>query len=146
MARRDVPASLMGRLFSLDMGEYEERVKAVLNGKPRHQRPRWSLANDTTEVEKASKDGVGVILFIHKLHLIMAGKGSEGGGMDAANLLKSQLARGKLRVIGATTLAEYSKYFEKDAAFERGFAQVIVNEPNVTDTSKSVILMDSPRD
>jgi ATP-dependent Clp protease ATP-binding subunit ClpB len=97
----------------------------------------WSLANDTAEVEKASEDGVGVILFIDELHLIMAGKGSEGGGMDAANLLKPQLARGKIRVIGATTLAEYSKYIEKDAAFERRFAQVIVNEPNVTDTSKS---------
>jgi ATP-dependent Clp protease ATP-binding subunit ClpB len=98
--------------------------------------PLWSLANDAVEVEKASEDGVGVILFIDELHLIMAGKGSEGGGMDAANLLKPQLARGKVRVIGATTLAEYSKYIEKDAAFERRFAQVIVNEPNVTDTSK----------
>jgi ATP-dependent Clp protease ATP-binding subunit ClpA len=78
-----------------------------------------------------------VILFIDELHLIMAGKGSESAGMDAANLLKPSLARGKIRVIGATTLAEYSKYIEKDAAFERRFAQVIVNEPNVTDTSKS---------
>ncbi|KAG8814497.1 hypothetical protein FRC17_001106 [Serendipita sp. 399] len=127
IARRDVPASLMGRLFSLDMGalmagakykgEYEERVKSVLN-----------------EVEKASEEGVGVILFIDELHLIMAGKGAEGGGMDAANLLKPSLARGKIRVIGATTLAEYSKYIEKDAAFERRFAQVLVNEPNVPDT------------
>jgi ATP-dependent Clp protease ATP-binding subunit ClpB len=138
----------MGRLFSLDMGalmagakykgEYEERVKAVLNGKPLYQLSLWNLANNAAEVEKASEDGVGVILFIDELHLIMAGKGAEGGGMDAANLLKPQLARGKLRVIGATTLAEYSKYIEKDAAFERRFAQVIVNEPNVTDTSKSV--------
>lgn len=127
MARRDVPASLIGRLFSLDMGalmagakykgEYEERVKSVLN-----------------EVEKAADEGVSIILFIDELHLIMAGKGAEGGGMDAANLLKPQLARGKIRVIGATTLAEYSKYIEKDAAFERRFAQVIVNEPNVPDT------------
>lgn len=127
IARRDVPASLMGRLFSLDMGalmagakykgEYEERVKSVLN-----------------EVEKASEEGAGVILFIDELHLIMAGKGAEGGGMDAANLLKPQLARGKIRVIGATTLAEYSKYIEKDAAFERRFAQVLVNEPSVPDT------------
>lgn len=100
----------------------------------------WSLANNSAEVEKASEDGVGVILFIDELHLIMAGKGGEGGGMDAANLLKPQLARGKLRVIGATTLAEYSKYIEKDAAFERRFAQVIVNEPSVTDTSKFVFL------
>lgn len=127
IAKRDVPASLLGRLFSLDMGalmagakykgEYEERVKSVLN-----------------EVEKASEEGVGVILFIDELHLIMAGKGAEGGGMDAANLLKPSLARGKIRVIGATTLAEYSKYIEKDAAFERRFAQVIVHEPNVPDT------------
>ena len=68
------------------------------------------------------------------MHLIMAGRGSEGGGMDAANLFKPLLARGKLRCIGATTLAEYTKYIEKDAAFERRFAQVLVNEPSVTDT------------
>jgi ATP-dependent Clp protease ATP-binding subunit ClpB len=63
----------------------------------------------------------------------MAGAGSEGGGMDAANLLKPMLARGKLRCIGATTLEEYRKYIEKDAAFERRFAQVMVNEPSVTE-------------
>ena len=65
----------------------------------------------------------------------MAGKGDgEGGSMDAANLLKPMLARGKLRCIGATTLGEYRKYIEKDAAFERRFAQVLVNEPSVVDT------------
>ncbi|KAK7468895.1 hypothetical protein VKT23_003392 [Stygiomarasmius scandens] len=128
IVKRDVPASLFCRLFSLDMGalmagakykgEYEERIKAVLN-----------------EVEKAAEDGgPGVILFIDELHLIMAGRGSEGGGMDAANLFKPLLARGKLRCIGATTLAEYRKYIETDAALERRFAQVIVNEPSVSET------------
>ncbi|PSS37755.1 hypothetical protein PHLCEN_2v448 [Hermanssonia centrifuga] len=127
IVNRDVPASLLGRLYSLDMGalmagakykgEYEERIKSVLN-----------------EVEKASEEGAGVILFVDELHLIMAGSGSEGGGMDAANLFKPLLARGKLRCIGATTLAEYRKYIEKDAALERRFAQVIVNEPSVTET------------
>ncbi|KAI0689592.1 P-loop containing nucleoside triphosphate hydrolase protein [Cytidiella melzeri] len=123
IVNRDVPASLIGRLYSLDMGalmagashrgEYEERIKAVLD-----------------EVEKAADQGTGIILFIDELHLIM----QSGGGMDAANLFKPLLARGKLRCIGATTLAEYRKYIEKDAAFERRFAQVIVNEPTVTDT------------
>ncbi|KIJ68458.1 hypothetical protein HYDPIDRAFT_185502 [Hydnomerulius pinastri MD-312] len=127
IVNRDVPASLIGRLFSLDMGalmagakykgEYEERIKSVLN-----------------EVEKASEDGTPVILFIDELHLIMAGRGSEGGGMDAANLFKPLLARGKLRCIGATTLAEYRKYIETDAALERRFAQVLVNEPSVPET------------
>ncbi|KAJ7932404.1 P-loop containing nucleoside triphosphate hydrolase protein [Mycena leptocephala] len=128
IVNRDVPASLIARLFSLDMGalmagakykgEYEERIKAVLN-----------------EVEKAAEDGgPGVILFIDELHLLMAGRGSEGGGMDAANLFKPLLARGKLRCIGATTLAEYRKYIETDAALERRFAQVIVNEPTVSET------------
>ncbi|KAK7058967.1 hypothetical protein VNI00_001591 [Paramarasmius palmivorus] len=128
IVKRDVPASLFCRLFSLDMGalmagakykgEYEERIKSVLN-----------------EVEKAAEDGgPGVILFIDELHLIMAGRGGEGGGMDAANLFKPLLARGKLRCIGATTLAEYRKYIETDAALERRFAQVIVNEPTVSET------------
>jgi ATP-dependent Clp protease ATP-binding subunit ClpA len=124
---RDVPASLIGRLFSLDMGalmagakykgEYEERVKSVLH-----------------EVEKASDDGTPVILFIDELHLIMAGRGAEGGGMDAANLFKPLLARGKLHCIGATTLSEYKKYIESDAALERRFAQVLINEPSVPET------------
>ncbi|KAG6842213.1 hypothetical protein C0991_000183 [Blastosporella zonata] len=127
IVKRDVPASLIARLFSLDMGalmagakykgEYEERIKSVLN-----------------EVEKAADEGPGVILFIDELHLIMAGRGGEGGGMDAANLFKPLLARGKLRCIGATTLAEYRKYIETDAALERRFAQVIVNEPSVSET------------
>ncbi|KAI0076097.1 hypothetical protein K474DRAFT_1772816 [Panus rudis PR-1116 ss-1] len=127
IVNRDVPASLIARLYSLDMGalmagakykgEYEERIKSVLN-----------------EIEKASEEGTGVILFIDEMHLIMAGRGAEGGGMDAANLLKPMLARGKLRCIGATTLAEYRKYIETDAAFERRFAQVLVNEPSVPDT------------
>lgn len=128
IVNRDVPASLIARLYSLDMGalmagakykgEYEERIKAVLN-----------------EVEKAAENGgPGVILFIDELHLIMAGRGAEGGGMDAANLFKPLLARGKLRCIGATTLAEYRKYIETDAALERRFAQVLVNEPSVSET------------
>ena len=128
IVNRDVPASLIARLYSLDMGalmagakfkgEYEERIKAVLN-----------------EVEKAAEDGgPGVILFIDELHLIMAGRGAEGGGMDAGNLFKPLLARGKLRCIGATTLSEYRKYIETDPALERRFAQVIVNEPSVADT------------
>ncbi|KIK92316.1 hypothetical protein PAXRUDRAFT_830053 [Paxillus rubicundulus Ve08.2h10] len=127
IVNRDVPASLIGRLFSLDMGalmagakykgEYEERIKSVLN-----------------EVEKASNDGTPIILFVDELHLITAGRGAEGGGMDAGNLFKPLLARGKLRCIGATTLAEYRKYIETDAALERRFAQVIVNEPTVPET------------
>lgn len=128
IVNRDVPASLFARVFSLDMGalmagakykgEYEERIKSVLN-----------------EVEKAAEEGgPGVILFVDELHLIMAGRGSEGGGMDAANLFKPLLARGKLRCIGATTLAEYRKYIETDAALERRFAQVLVTEPTVPET------------
>ncbi|OCF36782.1 heat shock protein [Kwoniella heveanensis CBS 569] len=123
---RDVPASLLSRLLALDMGalmagakykgEYEERVKAVLS-----------------EVEKSGDEGTQIILFIDEIHLIMAGKDSSGG-MDAANLLKPMLARGKLKVIGATTLNEYREYIEKDSAFERRFAQVIVDEPSVPDT------------
>ncbi|KAG2044849.1 P-loop containing nucleoside triphosphate hydrolase protein [Suillus americanus] len=127
IVNRDVPASLIGRLFSLDMGalmagakykgEYEERIKSVLS-----------------EVEKSSEDGKSIILFVDELHLIMAGRGAEGGGMDAGNLFKPLLARGKLRCIGATTLSEYRKYIETDAALERRFAQVLVNEPSVPET------------
>lgn len=73
-------------------GEYEERFKSVLN-----------------EVEKAGEEGTGIILAVDEMHLLMTGQGSEGGGMDAANLLKPLLARGKLRMIGATTLDEYRK-------------------------------------
>lgn len=90
--------------------------------------------NVLNEIEKASETGVGIILFIDELHLIMAGQGASGGGLDLANLLKPMLARGKLRCIGATTLAEYRKYIEKDAALERRFAQVLVNEPSIPET------------
>ncbi|CED84854.1 heat shock protein [Phaffia rhodozyma] len=124
---RDVPTSLFGKIYSLDMGalmagakykgEYEERVKGVMS-----------------DIEKAAEQGQGIILFIDEMHLIMAGRGSDSGGMDAANLLKPLLARGKLRCIGATTLNEYREYVEKDAAFERRFAQVQVNEPTVPET------------
>lgn len=123
IVRGDVPDTLSGlRIFSLDMGaliagakyrgEFEERLKAVLN-----------------EV-KESQDKI--VLFIDEIHLVLgAGKGD--GAMDAANLLKPLLARGELRTIGATTLEEYRKYVEKDAAFERRFMPVYVNEPSVED-------------
>lgn len=123
---RDVPPNLLGKILSLDMGslmagakykgEYEERVKAVLN-----------------DIEKMTNDGTPCILFIDEMHLMMAGKGGDSG-MDAANLLKPMLARGKLRCIGATTLNEYRQYIEKDAALERRFQQVLVEEPSVEDT------------
>jgi len=124
----DVPSSLNCKIFSLDMGaliagakyrgEFEERLKAVLK-----------------EVTSANEDPSqpNVILFIDELHLLLgAGKGD--GAMDAANLLKPSLARGELRCIGATTLDEYRQYVEKDAAFERRFQQVLVEEPCVADT------------
>lgn len=121
--RGDVPDTLQGRIFSLDMGalvagakyrgEFEERLKAVLN-----------------EV----KENQGkIILFIDEIHLVL-GAGKTDGAMDAANLLKPMLARGELRTIGATTLEEYRKYVEKDAAFERRFQPVTVAEPSVEDT------------
>lgn len=119
----DVPESLKCRLFSLDMGalvagakyqgEFEERLKAVLK-----------------EVEDANG---GIILFIDELHVVL-GAGKSSGAMDAANLLKPMLARGSLKCIGATTLDEYRKYIEKDAAFERRFQQVFVSEPSVEDS------------
>lgn len=120
----DVPSNLADvRLIALDMGaliagakyrgEFEERLKAVLK-----------------EVEDA--DGK-VILFIDEIHLVL-GAGRTEGSMDAANLFKPMLARGQLRCIGATTLEEYRKYVEKDAAFERRFQQVFVAEPSVPDT------------
>lgn len=124
IADRDVPPSLMGRLLSLDTGalmagasykgQYEERVKSVLE-----------------ELEKLQASGTPVVLFIDEFHLIMAGRGPDSGGMDAANLIKPALARGKLRCIGATTLAEYRQYIEKDAALERRFQLVQVHEPTV---------------
>lgn len=124
IVRGDVPSNLADvRLIALDMGaliagakyrgEFEERLKAVLK-----------------EVEDA--DGK-VILFIDEIHLVL-GAGRTEGSMDAANLFKPMLARGQLRCIGATTLEEYRKYVEKDAAFERRFQQVYVAEPSVPDT------------
>jgi len=98
-------------------GEYEERIKAVLS-----------------EVERSGDEGTQILLFVDELHLIMAGSKDSSGGMDAANLLKPMLARGKLKLIGATTLNEYREYIEKDSAFERRFAQVLVEEPSVPDT------------
>ncbi|KAL3684679.1 hypothetical protein R1sor_002701 [Riccia sorocarpa] len=124
IVRGDVPSNLFDvRLISLDMGaliagakyrgEFEERLKSVLK-----------------EVEEAEGK---VILFIDEIHLVL-GAGKTEGSMDAANLLKPMLARGQLRCIGATTLNEYRKYVEKDAAFERRFQQVYVAEPSVADT------------
>ncbi|GAA5856264.1 hypothetical protein JCM8547_000843 [Rhodosporidiobolus lusitaniae] len=125
---RDVPPNLFVRLWSLDMGalmagasykgQYEERIKAVID-----------------ECEKSGEnEGRQVVLFIDEVHLLMAGQGSSGGGMDAANLLKPAMARGRIRVIAATTLAEYRKHIEKDAAFERRMQQVLVEEPTVPQT------------
>lgn len=124
MVSGDIPESLKGRkLISLDMGsliagakyrgEFEERLKAVLK-----------------EVKEADP---GIVLFIDEIHTVV-GAGKTDGSMDAGNLLKPMLARGELRCIGATTLDEYRLYIEKDAALERRFQQVIVDQPNVPDT------------
>ena len=124
IVRGDVPDNLKNRkLFSLDMGalvagakyrgEFEERLKAVLN-----------------EVKESEGN---IILFIDELHTIV-GAGKTDGAMDAGNLLKPMLARGELHCIGATTLDEYRKYVEKDAALERRFQPVMVDEPTVEDT------------
>ncbi len=124
IVRGDVPNSLKERqLFSLDMGalvagakyrgEFEERLKAVLQ-----------------EVKKSEGK---IILFIDELHLIV-GAGKTDGAMDAGNILKPMLARGELHCIGATTLDEYRQYIEKDAALERRFQPVQVDEPTVEDT------------
>ncbi|KAG9317880.1 P-loop containing nucleoside triphosphate hydrolase protein [Chiua virens] len=122
LADRQVPNTLKGTLFSLDLGalfagagkgEYEERVKGVIN-----------------DVKRSQETGSPIILFIDEIHLLCVGKGQGGqSGMDAANLLKPELARGQFRCIGATTLSEYREYIEKDGALTRRFAQVIVNEP-----------------
>jgi ATP-dependent Clp protease ATP-binding subunit ClpA len=121
----DVPASLAAcKLLSLDVGalvagskyrgEFEERMKGVLK-----------------EIEDSKEM---IVLFVDEIHLLMGAGSSGEGGMDAANLLKPMLARGQLHCIGATTLAEYRKYIEKDAAFERRFQQVLVKEPSVPET------------
>ena len=120
----DIPESLRDRrVISLDIGallagskyrgEFEERLKAVLK-----------------EVQDA---GGQVVLFIDELHTIV-GAGAAEGAVDAANLLKPMLARGELRAVGATTLDEYRKHIEKDAALERRFQPVLVDEPSVEDT------------
>ena len=124
IANGDVPESLKDKtIFSLDMGalvagakyrgEFEERLKAVL--------------------EEVRKSDGKIILFIDELHLIV-GAGKTDGAMDAGNMLKPMLARGELHCIGATTLDEYRKYIEKDAALERRFQPVQVDEPTVEDT------------
>jgi ATP-dependent Clp protease ATP-binding subunit ClpB len=120
----DVPESLRNhRILSLDLGsliagtkyrgEFEERLKALLQ-----------------EIEKTAE---GIILFIDELHMLI-GAGATGGGMDASNLLKPALARGALHCIGATTVVEYKKYIEEDAALERRFQKVSVDEPTIEDT------------
>ena len=119
----DVPENLRSKIiYALDMGqliagakykgEFEERLKGVVN-------------------EVAQSDGE-IILFIDEIHTLVGAGGGEGA-MDAANILKPALARGELRAIGATTLAEYQKYFEKDKALERRFQRVMVDEPSVED-------------
>ena len=124
IVRGDVPESLKDKtIFSLDMGsliagakfrgEFEERLKAVL--------------------EEIKKSDGRILLFIDELHTIV-GAGKADGAMDAGNLLKPMLARGELHCIGATTLNEYRKYIEKDAALERRFQPVMVSEPTVEDT------------
>jgi ATP-dependent Clp protease ATP-binding subunit ClpB len=121
----DVPANLAAcKLLSLDVGslvagskfrgEFEERIKGVLK-----------------EIEDSKEM---IVLFVDEMHLLMGAGSSGDGGMDAANLLKPMLARGQLHCIGATTLAEYRKYIEKDAAFERRFQQVLVKEPSIPET------------
>src|SRR5438105_15201370 len=124
IVRGDIPKTLADKqVVTLDLGalvagakyrgEFEERLKAVLK-------------------EVTSAEG-GIILFIDELHTLV-GAGAAEGAMDASNMLKPALARGELRAIGATTLSEYRKYIEKDAALERRFQQVYVGEPTVEDT------------
>ncbi len=125
IAAGDVPDSLRNRkVFALDLGallagakfrgEFEERIKSVLK-----------------EIERSEG---GIVLFIDELHTLVHAGSTEGGAMDASNLLKPALARGSLHAIGATTIQEYRKYIEKDAALERRFQPVYVTEPTVEDT------------
>lgn len=125
IVNNDVPDNLAAcKLLSLDVGslvagskyrgEFEERMKGLLK-----------------EIEESKEF---IVLFVDEMHLLMGAGSSGEGGMDAANLLKPMLARGQLHCIGATTLAEYRKYIEKDAAFERRFQQVLVKEPTVPET------------
>ena len=124
IVRGDVPENLKSKtIYSLDMGaliagakykgEFEERLKSVIR-----------------EINEADGE---IILFIDEIHTLVGAGGGEGA-MDAANILKPALARGELRAIGATTLAEYQKYFEKDKALERRFQSVLIDEPSVNDT------------
>ncbi len=124
----DVPENLMDKtIYSLDMGaliagakykgEFEERLKSVVN-------------------EVIKSDGQ-IILFIDEIHTLVGAGGGEGA-MDAANILKPALARGELRAVGATTLNEYQKYFEKDKALERRFQKVMVEEPD-TESAISIL-------
>ena len=124
IVRGDVPENLKDKqLYSLDMGalvagakykgEFEERLKSVIN--------------------EVTKSEGRIILFIDEIHTLVGAGGGEGA-MDAANILKPALARGELRSIGATTLNEYQKYFEKDKALERRFQSVLIDEPSVPDT------------
>lgn len=120
----DIPETLRNsQILTLDLGaliagtkyrgEFEERLKAIL--------------------EAIEKKANGIILFIDELHMLV-GAGATGGGMDASNLLKPALARGILHCVGATTAAEYKKYIEKDAALERRFQKVLIEEPSIQDT------------
>jgi len=124
----DIPENLQDKtLYSLDMGaliagakykgEFEERLKSVIN-------------------EVIKSDGQ-IILFIDEIHTLV-GAGGGDGAMDAANILKPALARGELRAVGATTLNEYQKYFEKDKALERRFQKVMVEEPD-TESAISIL-------
>jgi ATP-dependent Clp protease ATP-binding subunit ClpB len=125
IVNQDVPENLAAcKLLSLDVGalvagskyrgEFEERMKGVLK-----------------EIEQTKEM---IVLFVDEIHLLMGAGATGEGGMDAANLLKPMLARGQLHCIGATTLAEYRKYIEKDSAFERRFQQVLVKEPSLPET------------
>ena len=121
--RNDVPENLKDKLiYSLDMGaliagakfkgEFEERLKAV--------------------IKEVTNENGRIVLFIDEIHTLV-GAGGGQGAMDAANILKPALARGELRAVGATTLDEYQKYFEKDKALERRFQKVMIDEPNDED-------------